>query len=287
VNGVRASRSRSGRSESAAIDALAREVCERRAVLFVGAGVSAHLGLPSWQDLMVQLGKDLGFTAEAFLNLSDDFRSLTEFYFLETGSLDSVISWMRREWEVTDDVLLGSRVHSLLVELGFQLIYTTNYDHLLEQAFALHGRRVNKVVSAKDIARIDAARPTIVKFHGDFDDPSSLVIAETDYFRRLSLEEPLDVKLRADAFGRPLLFVGYSFSDVNLRLLLYRLRSTWRETGDETLQPRSYIFMSRPNAVEERVLDSWGITPFVGGGDDDDAALVAFLERLCAACASR
>ena len=154
---------------------------------------------------------------------------------------------------------------------------------MLEQAFALHGRQVNKVVSVRDIARLDPARPTIVKFHGDLDDPRSLVIGESDYFRRLALVEPLDVKLLADALGRPILFIGYSFSDVNLRLLLYRLRSTWRETGDATLQPRSYIFMSRPNAAEERVLESWGITAFVGTGHDESAALRSFLERLRAA----
>lgn len=280
MSGAPASRPRDTEGE---IAALARQISERRAILFVGAGVSAHLGLPSWHDLMVRLAEDLGFTADAFLALSSDFRSLTEFYLLEKDSLDSLLDWMRHAWCVPDEVVRSSRVHSLLVELGCPLIYTTNYDHLLERAFALHGRRVNKVVTASDIARLDPALPTIVKFHGDLDDPASLVIAETDYFRRLALDEPLDIKLRADAFGRPVLFVGYSFSDVNLRLLLYRMRSTWRETGDDTLQPRSYIFMTRPNAVEERVLDSWGITPFVGAGDDDSAALVAFLERLRAA----
>lgn len=266
-----------------AIATLAAEIRGRRAILFVGSGVSAHLGLPSWRDLMVRLAEELGLAADDFLALSTDFRALTEFYRLETQSLDALLGWMRRTWDLPDRAVRESRIHSALVELDFPLIYTTNYDHLLERAFALHGRRVNKIVTANDIARIDPALPTIVKFHGDLDEPRSLVIAETDYFRRLALQEPLDIKLLADAFGRPILFVGYSFSDVNLRLLLYRMRSTWRESGDAKLEPRSYIFMSRPNTAEERVLDSWGITPFVGDSDVESAALLSFLERLGAA----
>lgn len=268
------------RQRGTAREELSAAIRARRAILFVGAGVSAHLGLPSYRDLLSRLAEDLGYTGDAFVELSSDFPALTEFYRLEKKSLDSLLHGMRRAWDVPDDVLRESRVYSLLVELEFPLIYTTNYDHLLERAFALRGRRFNKVVTARDIAEIDAGLPTIVKLHGDLDDPGSLVIAETDYFRRLALEEPLDVKLLADALGRPMLFVGYSFADVSLRLLLYRMRSVWRASGDALLQPRSYIFMSRPNAAEERVLESWGIVPLVGDHADENEALRSFLERL-------
>lgn len=269
------------------IAALAGDIVSGRAILFVGAGVSAQLGLPSWQGLIRRLGEDLGFRPDDFVALSNDFRSLTEYYRLEKGSIDSLIEWMRREWDVSDQTLRRSPAHRLIAELRFPLVYTTNYDHLLERAFALHGRKFNKTVSGKDIARADPSLPTIVKFHGDVDDAGSLVVTETDYFRRLAFEEPLDIKLKADAFGRALLFLGYSLSDINLRLMLYRLRNIWRDSGHEELQPRSYIFMPRSNPVQERILDSWGIAPIVGRGADEGLALLAFLERLFAEVAAR
>jgi hypothetical protein len=268
------------------VAALARDVASGRAILFVGAGVSAQVGLPSWRELIERLGEDLGFCTDDFFALSSDFRSLTEYYRLEKGSIDSLVAWMQREWQVPDERLRRSPTHRLIAELRFPLVYTTNYDHLLERAFALHGRRFNKTVSGKDIASADPALPTIVKFHGDLSDPDSLVVTETDYFRRLAFEEPLDIKLKADAFGRALLFLGYSLSDINLRLMLYRLRGIWRDSGYQELQPRSYIFMPRSNPVQERILDSWGIAPIVGSGPDEGAALLAFLEQLCAAVAA-
>ncbi|HEX5420450.1 MAG TPA: SIR2 family protein [Gammaproteobacteria bacterium] len=267
------------------IAALAGDVANGRAILFVGAGVSAQLGLPSWQQLIERLGEDLGFHADAFFSFSNDFRSLAEYYRLEKGSIRPLIEWMRREWTVSDESLRGSRAHRLIAELRFPLVYTTNYDCLLERAFALHAHKFNKTINARDMARADPSLPTIVKFHGDIEDGASLVVTETDYFRRLSFEEPLDVKLKADMFGRSVLFLGYSLSDINLRLMLYRMRGMWLDSGYERLQPRSYIFMPRPNPVQERISDSWGIAPIVGRSADESEALLAFLENLCAAVA--
>jgi hypothetical protein len=264
------------------VAALADDIANGRAILFVGAGVSAQLGLPSWQQLVERLGEDLGFRGDQFFELSNDFRSLTEYYRLEKGSIRPLVEWMQREWIVSDESLRRSRAHRLIAELRFPLVYTTNYDGLLERAFELYGRKFNKTVNASDIARADPSLPTIVKFHGDVDDEASLVVTETDYFRRLTFEEPLDVKLKADMFGRSVLFLGYSLSDINLRLMLYRMRGMWLDSGYERLQPRSYIFMPRPNPVQERILDSWGIAPIVGRSEEESESLLAFLDVLCA-----
>src|SRR3954463_1180654 len=85
----------------------------------------------------------------------------------------------------------------------------------------------------------------IVKFHGDFDDDGSLVITETDYFNRLAFDSPLDVKFRSDALGKTVLFIGYSMTDLNIRLLLHNLWHDWRVSGYEKHRPKSYVFMAR------------------------------------------
>ena len=85
----------------------------------------------------------------------------------------------------------------------------------------------------------------IVKYHGDFDDDQSIVIAETDYLDVL-LRIALDIKFRSDALGKTILFIGYSLSDLNIRFLLHRLWKTWMASGFERDRPQSYVFMLRP-----------------------------------------
>jgi hypothetical protein len=83
---------------------------------------------------------------------------------------------------------------------------------------------------------------------------------------------------RADALGRTILFIGYSMSDPNIRLLLHGMWQTWEKSGHRDHRPRSFVFMPSSNPVQEAILAHWGITlltPDSGACVDD--ALVAFL----------
>lgn len=262
-------------------NALAREVRGGRVILFVGAGVSADLGLPTWDDFIGRLGIELGFEPREFLALSPDLRSLAEYYRLEHRSLDALCKRMASEWHVDDSALAASSAHRRIVDLDFRSVYTTNYDDLLERAYGLAGRAFNKVVTADDIAGSDPALPTIVKFHGDLAAPESVILAETDYIRRLSFTDPLDLALTADTLGKGVLFVGYSVSDINLRVLLYRMRELWRTAGSPERRPKSYVAMAQRNRVQERIFSSWGVTPLLDARSElADAPASAFLERL-------
>lgn len=259
---------------------LAAAIRNRRAILFVGAGVSMSVGLPSWRTLIEHMGQELGFDPAIFASPEVSYFTLAEYYRLKQGSIGPLRSWMDRNWTVPEETLRDSRVHQLIAELDFPIIYTTNFDRNLETSLRLHGRDFVKVTNAKDVARVREGVTQVVKFHGDFEDDQSLVIAETDYLQRLAFDTPLDIKFRADALGKTILFVGYSLSDLNIRLLLYRLWQTWRASGYEKDRPRSYVFMIRPNPVEEAVLEQWGIRAVTEDTDDPGDALQTFLEKL-------
>jgi hypothetical protein len=262
------------------LEDLAEAVRQKRAILFVGAGVSMAVGLPSWHELIAQMGEDLELDPHDFVNSDQSYQTLAEFYRLKRGSIGPLRSWMDRKWSVSEDNVRGSQLHDLIVELDFPIIYTTNYDANLEVAYRLHQRDFVKVTTARDIASIRDGVPQIVRFHGDFDDDQSLVLAESDYFDRLSFDTPLDIKFRADALGRTILFIGYSMSDPNIRLLLYRLWQIWRKTGRERDRPPSYVFMPAANPVQEAVLGNWGVIALTGSEPDPQAGLTAFLTGL-------
>lgn len=262
------------------LDLLARDIRDRKVILFVGSGLSSPLGLPSWEQLIQHMAEDLGFDPDVLVGPGADYLQVAEFYKLRKGSIGDLRSWMDRSWSVSDEQLRESKVHKQIVDLGFPLIYTTNYDNNLERSFQLHGQKVSKVASVVDIADAKADRPHVVKFHGDFSDDNSLVITETDYFERLEFESPLDLRLRSDVLGRTILFVGYSLKDLNLRLLLYKLKRTWDGTAYAKRRPRSFIFLMRPDVVQEEVLESRGVSPIVSDALDPRDALPEFFDRL-------
>jgi hypothetical protein len=263
-----------------AIEELSQSIKERRAILFVGAGVSMSVGLPSWQKLIDHMAAELGLGREASEGHDASYQTLAEYYRLKKGSIDPLRQWLDRNWRVSRNKVRRSRIHDLIVSLDFPIIYTTNYDRNLEVAFELHQRDFVKVANAKDVAKASGTVTQIIKYHGDFDDDASLVLAESDYFDRLSFDSPLDVKFRADALGRTVLFIGYSMSDMNIRLLLYRLWRTWDSSGYGKDRPRSFVFMPHPNRVQEAVLGRWGITVLTEAAKGPEEALCSFLSNL-------
>ena len=239
---------------------MAGAIKRRQAILFVGAGVSMAVGLPSWKTLVDHLLKELQLGPEVIDGMNDGYQMLAEFYRLKQGGMGPLRSWLDRNWKVATDKVSQSELHKLIVELDFPAIYTTNYDRNLETAFEIHHQPYAKIANAKHIA--DAAQDVthIVKYHGDFDDDASLVLTETDFLDRLSFDAPLDIKFRADALGRTILFIGYSMSDPNIRLLLHSIWQTWEKSGHRDHRPPSFVFMPSSNPVQEAILAHWGIT---------------------------
>lgn len=262
------------------LELLARAIRDRKAVLFAGAGLSVSLGLPTWNGLMRHASEDLGYDPDVLIRPGADYLQLAEYYRLEKGSIGPLKSWMDRSWDVPEDRLRVSKIHKQIVDLNFPLIYTTNYDRNIERTFDLHGAPYSKIVSVYDVAAAPPDRTHIVKFHGDFDDESSLVLTESDYFERLDFESPMDIKFRADVLGRSVLFVGYSLTDLNLRVLLYRMDKLWASSKHADRRPESFIFLLRPDPVQERVLQSRGVHAIVYDGDNPDEALSELFEKL-------
>lgn len=131
---------------------------------------------------------------------------------------------MDRHWH-NGISIRDSEVHRSIVELNFPKIYTTNFDFWIEKAYEHYQRPYQKITNAKGLARAVQGSTQIIKLHGDFDDDSSLVLTESNYFDRLSFDSPLDVQLRADMLANSFLYIGYSLRDINMRLLCIGCRS--------------------------------------------------------------
>jgi hypothetical protein len=250
-----------------------------RLILFVGSGVSANLGLPTWSGLVEQIAKELGYDPNVFATYGEPL-ALAEYYRRKTGTIGPLRSWMDREWHKDSIDVKTSDVHRYIVEGRFSRIYTTNYDRWLEHAHKEHGKSFVKVASVADMVNANDNERQIVKLHGDFDDDKSIVLDETSYFERLDFETPLDIKLRAEVLGKSVLFIGYSVSDINIRLMFYKLTKMWSNHALASARPKSYMFSHRPNPVAEEVLSQWGINMVISQEADPKAALTSFMKDL-------
>ncbi len=254
---------------------LVSAVAQRRAILFAGAGLSCSLGLPLFNVLTDRLSRELNIQASEI-----DYPVLAEYYFLKTKRTEQLYAWMRQTWPPSQVDIYQSDAHSAIVKLDFPVIYTTNYDSWIERAFAAHGKPFRKVIRVGDLAATQQGETEIIKFHGDLEDPESIILTESSFLRRMSLEEPLDIRLRSDSLARPLLFVGYSLSDPNIRFLLFRLRELWSRHNQGGERPKSYILIVHRDELQERLLCERGVYPIVAEHHDATDGLRAFFSAL-------
>lgn len=133
-------------------EVLAAAMRRGRAILFVGAGVSMAVGLPSWQSLIDHLLDELNLKRCVIEGMHDGYQMLAEYYRQKRGGIGPLRSWLDRNWKVDPERVAASQLHRAIVELDFPIIYTTNYDRNLEIALEVYGKPYAKISNAKEIA---------------------------------------------------------------------------------------------------------------------------------------
>lgn len=258
---------------------IAKKLANDQLILFIGAGVSMSMGLPSYANLIKEIGKQLNFDGDIFHDFGD-YLTLAEYYHLERPGFKELQTYLREQWLRTDNEVKASKLHQAIVNLGSSIIYTTNFDGLIEQSHRVFSKPYRTIRSVKDLVDFVPNKTQIIKLHGDLASPSTLVFTEGSYFERLSFEAPLDIKLRSDALGKSILFMGYSLSDINIRYLLYKLHKQWELEPKKELRPKSYVYIGRPNPVQEKVLFSRNLIPIVADSDNQTESLTEFLYEI-------
>ncbi len=190
------------------ITILTREILKKRLAIFIGAGCSMAVGLPSWKQLLENLIAKYGIQTK-----EDNLLKLA-------SRIERSIGRSNLVDEISDICRApkkrASSTHELLTELDVNLYITTNYDHLLEEAFRNKGIEPHVVNTDLDLAVLNPTAKTIVKLHGDIDSPSSLVCTERDYRQYKTKHRGFTDWLKAKDTELTILFLGTSFDDPRL-----------------------------------------------------------------------
>lgn len=256
-------------------------ITKGKLIPFIGAGLSRPLGLPDFSTLIDIIARELDYDPEVF-RLNGTPQQLAEYYVAIKGSIGPLRSEMDRKFNPSDGKILSSRSHNALVKMKLPLLYTTNYDRIIERAYQLKNTKYHSIASIDDMVSAPADDTThIVKFHGTFSNDSSLVLTESSYFDRLEFEAALDIKLRADMLGKVLLFVGYSLNDLNIRYMMYKLfklREAVKRDGKR--MPSAYLVTFGSGEIQKTLLARWDVNIIELDPIDKQKSTDEFLESL-------
>ena len=274
--------------------AIAKALKKGKVVPFLGAGVNFGMRqppgatwdkkssnfLPSGGELSRLLAKNSSFPEDNDPS-TPDLAKVASYYVDATGReglLDELKDIFNRDFEPC------SIHHYLAQDITVpQLIVTTNYDDLTEQAFKKAGRPFDLVVHPTDKEEwkasvlwwphsaskpeiiepnklyIDLDETTVIyKMHGTVDrqeEPQwdSYVITEEDYVEflsRMTGQTAIPAAFMQHFHTRHFLFMGYGLNDWNLRVVLKNLRA------DEKKDLRSWAIQFRPTELETHLWKS-------------------------------
>jgi hypothetical protein len=232
-----------------------------QAILFIGAGVSVDVGMPTTSQLLDALraeAKNFGTEIPTGTPFSEAARIMEGF--IERANLVGVL---RREFDAAlkaDPPPYRRGAYRLLPSIPqlSQLIVTTNWDDLIKRAFQDAGEQVVEITQGAQLPLIPSAEHAVIKLHGGFENPEGMVLTESDF-------DIAEAQIRRGAAGtlwcfvanllaqRSFIFIGYSLQDPDFRLLRRMV-----ESGMGTRrEPVPHFFVAPLSKADEEAISKW------------------------------
>lgn len=185
---------------------FAQQALDERISLFLGAGGSRDAGYPNWSDLFVPFAKELGTP----LNESVDYYRLAQYYSNNFGSAEL----RKRINESINKNNFKSPLMEELIDIGFNNIWTTNFDNAIEYNYQKRDVLINKVFKDSDFSNIDInKRVNIFKMNGDITNLDGIVATQSDYEKYVDTHQVMLMFFKRELISSTFLFIGYSFKD--------------------------------------------------------------------------
>lgn len=208
---------------------LVDDVARRKTVLFIGAGASMWAkprsggSFKNWSDFLSHACTKVGdLSTRRLINSCikrSDFLIASELLKNELGE-----EWRRilsAEFQQAADI---SRLHRALIALDQRIVVTTNFDKLIETAWAsITNDRHPSVISKVDQKAFRLFRddePYLIKLHGSIDEPDGIVFDKTSYQRTAFANQFYRDLIGTLLLTHTFIFVGFSMEDPAISLVV-------------------------------------------------------------------
>ena len=203
-------------------DEIRQAALDGNLVLFVGAGTSILVGLPSWEDLARLALED--FRQKGYLNYSEleQLKGLDpkkQLSIAEQIAKDNTISF-----ELAKHLAIGTGdkgIYNYLNKIGCPCV-TTNYEELLEPHFyptkdgSSTATPVTRVFQKKELLAGLLNKPgTVVHLHGSVFSPETMVVTTKQYLEHYE-DETVQVFLGELFEKKTVLFIGYRLEEAEI-----------------------------------------------------------------------
>jgi len=221
-------------------------------ILFVGAGFSMRYlqGAYSWPNLLRQVVVDLNGNDELFLDLRNkynhlsfgvdysevaqeiesifndalmadrngDFKSVNDEFYENSSDGDYSASrfkiYISRLVNIIESKGIDEEIDALVkASRNIGSVITTNYDRFIEGTLGFHTVIGNEILLSNPYG-------SVYKIHGCVTRPSSIIITGKDYHYFDSKYDLIRAQLLSLFIHNPIIFLGYSISDANIKKVL-------------------------------------------------------------------
>lgn len=229
---------------------LASAINNGECVLFIASGFSSQVlrnngkKLPNWSEFLSEL---LEWSIEKQSSFNGNPSEIQEMItkgnllmaaeelqeVINTSDLNEFLNNVFRDSNVKP-----SQAHLLLTKIPFRAILSTNYDTLIEGAYAISsGGQIPKKLTNLDLNQalpsLNRKEFFVFKLHGDIDRHENIVLGSRAY-NSLLYQSPAYLNFLETLFTtQTVLFVGFGGNDPDIDYLLNRLSTIYSRTSNK------------------------------------------------------
>lgn len=204
---------------------LAEIAIDRHLVLFIGAGVSAGAGIPTWRDLLHRIAKE-GGVDPGYIKLLEG-HDLRDWATLIDRKMHSANGIKHAVADLIQRARRCSLQHALLASLRSTEAVTTNFDQLFEIA----SRVADDELAVLPTHPRKSGTSWLLKLHGSVNDPASMVLTRSDYLDMPRNRGALMGLVQGLLLTRHMMYVGYSLRDEDFQELIHEVRTAQGDSG--------------------------------------------------------